>query len=303
MKKLFPVFSLLVFWLVWAQAQTTKPDSPAAGGAGAQAKPQTEMIPESATPGMDPILDPGPLPNKRLALIGGLVKRIDMIRNRMVVQPFGGGQAAVIWFDDRSHIYRNGAAVTEAGIHRGDRVYADTMELHSRIFARTIRVESASSPAEARGQLLRIAPREHMVEMRDTLTANLVTFSLSDHTNIHQKNNPATAGDLLPGTLLAVVFVPGHKGGLAQDINILAIPGHSYDFAGRITNVDVRSGLIAVDNESDGKNYEIGFEGANVNREQLRIGAVIAATAEFNGRGYKAHSITVTQPATDTATQ
>jgi hypothetical protein len=147
MKNLFPVFLVLVFWMVWAQAQTTKPGSPAADGVGAQAKPQTEMLPASANPGMDPILDPGPLPDKQLTLIGGLVKRIDAIRNRMVVQPFGGGKEAAIWFDDRSHIYRNGAAVTVDGIHRGDRVYADTMQLNSRVFARTIRIETASSPA------------------------------------------------------------------------------------------------------------------------------------------------------------
>jgi hypothetical protein len=303
MKRLFPVFSLLVFWLVSAQAQTTQPGSAAADSAGAPSKPQTEMIPETAAPGADPILDPGPLPNRQLTLIGGVAKRVDMIRSRMLVQPFGGGQQTLIWFDDRSHIYRDGAAVTVAGIHRGDRVYVDTMELNSRVFARTIRVETSSGPADAHGQLLRLDSHRQMAEMRDTLTARLVTFSLSDHTHIHQKNEPAAAADLLPGTLLEVIFVPAHKGGLAQDINILAMPGRSYAFAGRITNINMRSGLLAVDNESDGKNYEIGFNGATVNREQLRIGAAIALTADFTGRGYTAHSISVTQPVNDTATE
>jgi hypothetical protein len=79
---------------------------------------------------------------------------------------------------------------------------------------------------------LRVDSGKQTVEMRDTLTAHLITFSVSDRTHIHQKNGPAMAGDLVPGTLLTVVFAPGHKGGTAQDINILAIPGRSYDFAG-----------------------------------------------------------------------
>ncbi len=303
MKKLFPVFCLLVLWLVAAQAQAFQPGSPPEDGASAQSKPQTEMFPESATPDVDPILDPGPLPNKPLTLIGGVAKRVDMIRNRLLVQPFGGGAPALVWFDERSHIYRDGAAVTVTGIHRGDRVYADTMELNNKIFARTIRVETASGPAQVSGQLVRFDARQQVAEMRDTLTSNLVSFSLSGRTKIHQKNDPAATGDLLPGTLLSVVFLPGHKGGLAQDINIVAVPGKSYDFAGRITNVNLRTGLLAVDNESDGRNYEITFIGAAIDREQLRIGATVALTAEFDGHGYSARSISITKPATETATQ
>jgi len=267
----------------------------------APAAPQTELIPDSAAPSIDPILDPGPLPKKQLSLIGGTVTRLDPIRDRIVVQPFGGGKSVPIWFDERSHIYRNGAAVTVLGLHRGDRVYADTMELNRKVFARALRIETSSGPAEAGGQILRFDRGTGSVVMRDTLTSQIVHFSVSAGTHLHQRSDAATAGDLLPGTLLEVVFAPGHKGGSAQDVNVLAIPGKSYQFAGQITNVNLRTGRLDVDNESDGKNYEIGFTAAQVNREQLHIGAAIITTAEFSGHGYTATSISVTQPVADNA--
>ncbi len=312
MKRLFPVFSLLLLWLAPAFSQSAQADSTATNGgqassmkpaaaAPAPTAPQTELIPDSAAPSIDPILDPGPLPNKQLSLIGGTVTRLDAIRNRIVVQPFGGGKSLPIWFDERSHIYRNGAAVTMLGIHRGDRVYADTMELNRKVFARAIRVETSSGPAEAGGQILRFDRGTGLVVMRDTLTSQVVHFSVTAGTHLHQRNDPAAAGDLLPGTLLEVVFAPGHKGGSAQDVNVLAIPGKSYQFAGQITNINLRSGRLDVDNQSDGKNYEIGFTSAQVNREQLRVGASITTTAEFSGHGYTATSISVTQPVADNA--
>src|SRR5581483_8384884 len=120
------------------------------------AKPQTDP---------DPLLDPPPLPSGKVTLIGGTVKSVDMVRNRLVVQPFGG-RAMKINFDERTHIYRDGVETTQLGIHKGDRVYVDTMLDGSAVFARNIRVRSQGQPAHAEGQVVSFDPQSGVLVLR-----------------------------------------------------------------------------------------------------------------------------------------
>jgi hypothetical protein len=307
MNKRFPALALLVFSVLMAQAQNApagSPNGPAAENhdAASQPQPHTEIFPETAASAPDPILDPGPLPSKPLSLIGGTVKKADAVRNRVVIQPFGGGKEVSVMFDDRSHIYRNGAAATVLGIHRGDRVYVDTMTLDHKVFARTVRVETATGPVEAHGQVLHFDPASHMVQVRESLTSQTVSFFVTDRTVLHKKNGSATVSDLIPGTLLDAVFTQGRKGGIADAVTILAVPGSGYVFVGRITNVDVARGLLAVENNSDQRSYELRYNPAQVpERDNLRVGAKVTVHAVFDGTSYLADSIAIVELAPDGA--
>lgn len=266
------------------------------------AGPHTVMSRDSDIPVDDSFLNPGPLPKNKVTLIGGTAKKVDAVRNRVLIRPFGGGHEVVVTFDDRTLIYRDGRATTILGIHRGDRLYADTMVLGPKVFARALRVETTVGPAEAHGQVVHFDPRKHIVEMRDSLTSQLVTFTVDEHTALYAKDEVANMGDFIPGTLLDVIFAGGGKAGMAQDVKILAIPGTEYVFAGHITNVDLRRGALAIDNDSDGKNYEVLFDPALVrDRALLQVGAGIAVNARFEGSGYKAKSISITAPLPNTA--
>ena len=64
-----------------------------------------------------------------------------------------------VFIDERSHIYRNGTETTVLGIHKGDRVYVDTMlSQDNRIFARNVRVLTETGLAEVRGQVVSSDP-------------------------------------------------------------------------------------------------------------------------------------------------
>ena len=266
-----------------------------------QNQPRTEMIPETAG-AADPILDVAPLPDKPMSLIGGKVKKIDAVRNRVLIQPFGGGREISVLFDERSRIYRNGAAATVLGIHRGERIYVDTMSLNHKVFARTVRMETATGPMEAHGQVVSFNPENNVVQMRESLTAQLISFSIANRTALHKRNGVASTADLVPGALIDAVFAPGGKGGIADDLTILAVPGTSYVFVGRITNVDLRRGLLDIENENDQKNYELSYDAArNPDHDRLRVGAKVAAHANFNGTTYSVDSIAIVEPAPEGA--
>ncbi len=302
-----------------SQTATPAPSKPATGGEqnGASAvpdqtsqpakQPTTEILPEGkALPSADPIMEPGELPKGTLTLLGGRATKVDRVRNRVTMQPFGGGKKVTVRFDERSHIYRDGRETTIANVKEGDRVYADTQLVGPYIFARSIRVQSTSGPAEARGQVTQYDEKTGRVTMTDQLTSQPVYFTISRQTSFKgQGNETASAADVRPGAILDVQFAPGSgKSGEATEVALLAKPGANYVFAGRVTNLDLRSGVVSVDNQTDGKNYDLVFDPARVQgREQLRVGSEITARATFDGKNYRASDVTVSAASEQSAQQ
>jgi hypothetical protein len=256
-------------------------------------QPTTEVLPEGKSSGSaDPLLEPKELPAKPMSLIGGIATRVDPIRNRVELQPFGGGKKVPVRFDERSHVYRDGRETTVMGIHKGDRVYVDTMLLDGQIFAKNLRVATKSEAAESRGQVT--SALGDQITMLDNLTGQTVRFQVTPRTAIQRRGETSTATDLKPGTLLDVMFAPGQKGGIAQQVSVLAVPGESFIFAGRVTHLDVSQGRVAIDNESDEKNYTVYFDPASVeDREHLTLGSQVTARATFDGRNYHAQQLTL----------
>jgi len=272
------------------ESTTQQPPQPAVPNS--NAKPQTDP---------DPLLDPPPLPNGKVTLVGGTVKSVDMVRNRIVVQPFGGGTMKMN-FDERTRIYRDGVETTQLGIRKGDRVYIDTMLDGSSVFARNIRVRSqGQAAAHVEGQVTSFDPQSGMLVLRDRLSAQPVTFRASQNTAITVDGKTGSLSDLKPGAIISVRFSPYRaNSGTATEIAISAVPGTVFTFSGKVTNVDLRSGIISVDNRTDDKTYDINFNIARVNqREALSIGSDVTIQAVFQGNGYLAQSITVDQPRRD----
>jgi hypothetical protein len=268
-----------------ASTQAPAPSSPAADS-GEPAGPSSEE--------RDPLLDVPPMPTGPVTLVGGTVKSVDRIRNRVIVRPFGGGGITVN-FDERTHIYRDGIETTELGIHKGDRIYVDTMLDSARVFARNIRIETAAHPADTDGQILSFNPATGMLSLRDQLLGQRVTFRVGQNTVITRDRRPAHMADLKPGSLISVRFAPFRaNSGSAQSISILAEPGSVVMFLGKVTDIDLRSRLLSVENQTDKKIYDVQFSPARVDKwDQLSIGSQVLVQAVFDGNGYLAQSVEV----------
>ncbi|HEU5401383.1 MAG TPA: hypothetical protein VFU86_08505 [Terriglobales bacterium] len=259
------------------------------------AQPTTEILPLGNSPGSaDPLLEPKELPRKDMSLIGGIAAKVDPIRNRVEVRPFGGGKKLDVRFDDRSHIYRDGRETTVMGIHKGDRVYLDTMLLEGHVFAKNVRVATTTQTAEARGQLTIAEPQRNEYTMIDNLTGQTVRFQIESRTALQDRGQPATAASLKPGALVDVMFLPGQKGGTARQVLVLAVPGQSFVFSGKVTNLDMSTGVLSLDNQTDDKNYTLHFNPSAVeDREHLTVGAEVTASATFDGQSYHATTVTL----------
>jgi hypothetical protein len=250
--------------------------------------------PQSTAQEPDPLLDAPPMPKGTVSLIGGTVKNVDHIREKLTLQVFGG-KTMKLAFDERTRIYRDGVETTQLGIRNGDRVYTDTMLDGSRVFARNIRVETGSRAADSAGQVLDVNGRA--ITVRDQLSAQPVTFQVDEKTSIKHDQQPASFSELKPaGALVAVKFAPERANrGEPREISIIASPGMQFTLAGKVTHLDLRMGTFSVENNRDGKTYDLKFSLARVDkRDAFGMGSEVTVLATFEGWGYQADTITVT---------
>jgi hypothetical protein len=278
-----------------AQNKTQSQDASAPLEPAATGEPHTEMLDTANGPGgHDPLLEPKPLPRADLSLIGGIARKVDAVHNRVTIQPFGGGNRYVIYMDDRTRILSGGHEATVLALRPGDRIYADTQTLGAQVFARTIEVRKVSGPAEASGQVIEVLGGK--VRMEDRLSGETIQFAVSERTKVDVRGAAASAGALHTGSLIDVTFVPGGRRSDALSVTIHASPGETYVFAGKLTHVDLRDGVLALDDQVDGNNYELHFDPASEkNVSQLVVGAPVSATASFDGKRYRATSIKVNE--------
>ena len=241
----------------------------------------------------DPLLEPPPLPKSKATLIGGLATQVDQVRNHLTIEPFGGGPKIKVFVDERSHIYRDGKETTVLGIHKGDRVYADTMLDGSKIFAKNVRVMTETGIAQMRGQIVGFNRERGTITVRDQLSVQPINFAVTPATKYSRSDGAAIAGDLQPGSLVDVQFASNRNNHpVAREIVVLAKPGDSYVFSGVVVNLDMRTNSLSVENRSDQEIYELHFSTAGLpDHQALKVGSEVTASAVFDGKEYKASNL------------
>ena len=226
-------------------------------------------------------------------LVGGTVRNLDYVRDQVTVRVFGGRDMVVL-FDDRTHFYRDGLEGSMRDLQTGARVYLDTAMAGSDIFARSIRVVSQAATGESNGQVESYDPASGELVVRDVLAAEPAKFQLAPNATVVRDGHPATSADLRAGALVTLKFGPSAKGpGLVREISILAEPGGQFTFAGRVSHLDMHTGLLVVVDPRDSKSYDIHFDPAMAGMDSLHEGANVTITTSFDGANYTASSVAV----------
>ena len=236
------------------------------------------------------------LPKGPASLIGGTVRRVDPIRDRMVVRAFGGRDISID-YDVRTNVLRGAAHADLREVRPGTRVYADTILKDGRIFAKTLRIEEGAALGETRGQVLSYDPGRGLLKVRDIISAQPLTLRLTARTDIRSDDQPAHAADLLNGTLVQISFQGVSDGpSVAEKIRVMARPGSTFIFTGRIAVIDLRDSHVTLYEQSGQNTFEVGVHSLPASeRFRLKQGADVIVHARFDGEKYEAQSI---EPAT-----
>jgi Domain of unknown function (DUF5666) len=316
MKRFYPYCVLLTVITCGASglAQSEKPtrgkDSPAQGNQAGSSAPSTVAAPadipapvtqryDNAEQGPagtgEPILPAPAMPKSTTTLVGATVEGVDHVHDRVTVRPFGG-KKMVVHFDERTHIYRDGVETTHLAIHKGDRVYVDTMLDGSQVLARNIRVITQVNEADARGQVIENSGNE--ISIRDELSGQPVGLAVDGNSHVVLHGKQIAITEVAPGSLVTVQFAPDSEGrGIAREIQVLASPGAVYTFAGRVTNLDLSVGQISIASQSDNRTYDISVVRPLL-PGNLMVGSDVVVKAIFDGKAYRANSVNVTQART-----
>jgi hypothetical protein len=278
----------------------------------AQTAPQTESAAFSAI-GVSPATAPEPVgdtltrvnavsslpdllpqPKGKPTLIGGTIAAVDRVHNQLTINIFGGGKTRIS-FDGRTHIERNGAGASENDLQNGERVYLDTMLAGNNVFASRIRLATQAATGQASGQVLSHNARTGDLVLNDAISPRAVKLRVVPTTTFSREHQSASSNDLLPGTLVSVQFLDNGSGqAIARQVSILAAPGNHFVFAGRVAQLDIHTGVIVVVDPRDQKSYEISFDPNALSlSDDLREGATVEATTDFDGRRYVASAIRV----------
>jgi hypothetical protein len=98
---------------------------------------------------------------------------------------------------------------------------------------------------------------------------------------------------------VAVKFGAGNKDGgeVASEVAVLASPGDSFTFAGQVTAIDLRLGLMVLTSSTDHKTYEIYLDPSVSIDDSVRPSVDVTVLTRFQENRYVARSITVNSPA------
>jgi hypothetical protein len=235
-----------------------------------------------------------PLPAGKVTLLGGTIQKVDHIRDRLTLEVFGGGRMAVL-FDERTRVFLDGKSATLDDLKNGERTYVDTTLDGTQIFARSIRIAGKLPTGQSSGQIVDYQPGKGVLIVRDTISPEPVKMRLAGDAVILQGDRNVAPAELKPGTLVSLAFTPGSgEAPVVRQVSILALPGASFVFSGRIEHLDLRRGLLVVVDPRDNKSYEVYFDpSARHLAHDLRQGADVTVQATFDGRRYQSREIAV----------
>lgn len=276
---------VLLSSLVYGQKVTSDPSS-----AVTESRPDTQDLPANAGRTAPPAL-----PKGKASLMGGTIRNLDQLRDQLTLQVFGGRRVRVL-FDARTLVDRDGKPVLTRDLKPGERVYLETVLENTDIFARRIHVVSKNPEGQANGQIVDYAPEKGELTIRDALSSKPVKMRLSAKSVVLHEGRTVPVSELQEGALVSAEFLPSGGGGepVVIRISIIAKPGASFTFSGRVVHLDLHTGLLVLLDPRDGKNYEISFDPALVGRQdELREGVDVTANATFDGSRYTARSIVI----------
>ena len=285
--------------MAWGQVVSSNAAS-SASEAPASSLPSIAIKPNAAKPADENAIDPAslipdlpPLPSAKATLVGGTIQKLDRVQDRVTLELFGGGKTTV-FFDGRTNVFRDGQPSSLAALKTGERIYLDTILLNDMVFARNIRLRTGQAEGDSQGVVMSYRLHRNELVVRDMTAPNPLKLRVSPSTQVTQNGKASSPANLKEGMLVAIKFGSDPSGrDFAQQVSIVAEPGQSFTFAGKVKFLDLHDGLIVLTSSTNGKTYEVYLNPSAPIDEKLHEGSDVTALTRFEQNRYVAHTVTV----------
>jgi len=264
---------------------------------GQVAIPQPELISEAAP--LDSTALPS-APKGKSTIVGGEIQNVDSVRDRFTLRVFGQRPVRIL-FDARTRVYLDGKIIPLRDLHSYDHASVQTVLDGTDVFALSIHILSQPPEGEYQGRVLNYNSETSELTVAAAPSHQPLKLLVPINIRIIREGQSATSSasfgpsDLAKGALISVKFESDKKGqGVANLITILATPGSTMVFSGKLSSLDLHAGLLVLVDPLDEKSHDIFVDFARFPTIQnLHEGDSVQVTATFDGARYSASAIDV----------
>lgn len=235
------------------------------------------------------------MPQGKSTTLGGQISHVDPVLDQFTLRVFGEHPMKVL-FDERTQVYRNGVRVPLRALGPEEHASVQTALEGPNVFAISIHMLSNLPQGETEGHVLSFDPATRELTLGSSMSRDPIRLWLRENTPVVRQGQPEfTAksegqGDLVNGALVSVKFDAGEKGrAVADRVTVLAKPGSDFVFGGKISALDMHSGIMTVVDPRDQKSYQISIDPARLPISRtLHVGDQVRVTAAYDGAHYNA---------------
>jgi hypothetical protein len=283
-----------------ARAQQEQLTATTATAAAASAAP---AMPDKAdgTRGM-PGGDVNPLPaapTGKSTIFGGEIRNIDPVRDVLTLKVYGQSPMKIL-FDERTQVYLDGKQIPLHALSPEGHASVETTLDGTKVFAVSIHELSRSPEGDYSGRVVSYDPGSGELTIASGATRELLKVRVAREAVFTREGQTAFTSirsgswDLRTGSLVTIEFGSDNAGrGVADKINVYAVPGSAFDFSGSIASLNLGNGRLVLVDPRDQKSYDISFNAARLPAgKTLHLGDHVSVKAEYDGTNYVASDIT-----------
>ena len=235
------------------------------------------------------------MPQGKSTSLGGQITKLDPVLDQFTLR-IADGPPIKIYFDERTQVYRNGVRMPLRDLRSEEHASVQTALEGANVFAISIHMLSDLPGGECSGNVLDYNPDTKELTVSSSMSAKPIRLLLRDDTKVGRQGQTAfvakSAGlsDLVSGALVAVSFEVSEKGrAVAHQVTVLAKPGSSFVFTGKLASLDMQAGQLTMIDPRDQKSYQVSFHPEQLPAsENLHVGDQVRVSASFDGKRYEA---------------
>jgi hypothetical protein len=246
--------------------------------------------------------DVNPLPTPprgKSTIFGGEIRSIDSVRDVLTLKVYGESPMKIL-FDERTQVYLDGKRIPLRALSPEGHASVETTLDGTRIFAVSIHELSRSPEGDYSGRVVNYDPGSGELTIASGATRELLKVHVAQEAVFTREGQTAFTSiksgpwDLRTGSLVTIEFGSDNAGrGVADKINVYAVPGSAFAFSGSIASLNLGNGRLVLVDPRDQKTYDISFNTARLAAgKNLHLGDHVSVKAEYDGTNYVASDIT-----------